>query len=195
MRRPFAWLRRQATALPLQKLLTTVTGAIIVVSGAFGGLDTVAPITLATPGEQFSDGVFTWRILDATVSDTPQTPYRRADPDRRFLNVVAVIHNDRAGPALFLDQGLDLPYLRHEKHPRLRRATRSGEPNSLLGPRLTDTLAYEWSIPRDAVEPGGEVTVRAWQKTMIDSLVNVGGQSWIPSDTVATQVTLPVRAA
>lgn len=195
MHRYAAWLRRKSATLPIQQLLTGIGGTAVVVSGLFGGLDTVESITTVQPGEEFSDGNFTWDVLSASLSGKSYQGFPNAKEGRRYLDVLLKVRNDSTAPAMYLDKGVELRDLPHAKHVSLFRASDPMLTTSLLGPGLTDTMVFEWDLPQDAVQPGGNVTLRAWRKKLADSLLNVDGDIWLTSSTTGTQVTLIVDAA
>jgi hypothetical protein len=56
---------------------------------------------------------------------------------------------------------------------------RDGSPIQTLGPGLTESLAFIWVLPENAVQPGQSVRLRVWKKQYKQLMVTYGGKEWL----------------
>jgi hypothetical protein len=166
--------------------------AVLAVTAAFGGLDTVnKQVTDIKPGEEFNNGRFEMTVQRATLVNEVRAGKRllfREQPGRRYLGLVLTVHNISALPgAVFRAVDLvDQPGA--TVLPAMRLA--DGTPAVRLGPGLTDQIVLLWDVPEAAVSVGGDVHVRLRKE--IEKLNATVGQGWVASPTEYARVAVPV---
>jgi hypothetical protein len=169
---------------------------VLVVTAAFGGLDTVdTRATLFKPGEEFSDGEFTVTIERARlVTELKGGGHTLgpAKPGMRYLGVVATLRNDGTVPGRLRDE-LDLRDQPDQQFFGAYR-NRDGSPIQTLGPGLTESVAFMWTLPETALQPGQSVTLRVWRKKYTQLMVTYGGKEWIEDLFHYGQTTVSVAA-
>ena len=162
----------------------------VVVTAAFGGLDTVDnQITPFKPGEEFSDGEFTVTIERARLVDELKGTFASAKPGKMYLGVVTTMRNDGTVPGRLRDE-LDLQDLEGMEFVGVFRY-RDGSPIQTLGPGLTEQL-FAWLLPESAVQSVQSVSIRVWKKKYTQLMVTYGGKEWIESVTDYGQAVVPV---
>jgi hypothetical protein len=179
--------------LGFRQMRQAVVVVILAATALFGGLDNVeTKVTHFKLGEEFSDGEFTLTVDRASLvrelrAGETQLPPK---PGRRYLGVVADVRNAGTVPGK-LEGELDL---RGEANTRFIGASRmkDGTPVGLLGPGLSDQLAFFWEVPDDAVKAGESVTFRVWQKQFQELRVTYG-KTWLDSLTEYGQIEIPVK--
>ncbi len=186
-------VRHWFTNLGFRQMRQLVVVVILAVTALFGGLDSVATtVTHVKPGQEFSDGEFTVTVDRARVIDELRGggTFLPAKPGRRYLGVVADIRNDGTVPGKMAGE-LDL---RGEVDTRFVGAYRIADSTYLgvLGPGLSDQVAFFWEVPEGAVKDGDSVTLRIWEKTFTELLVTYG-KAWIDSESKYGQITVPVK--
>lgn len=165
---------------------------IIVVTAAFGGLDTVdKQVTPFKPGEEFSDGEYTLTIERARLVDELKGTIASARPGKVYLGVVATLRNDGTVPGRLRDE-LDVRDLPDKEFVGAFRF-RDGSPIQTLGPGLTEQLAFAWLLPDSARRSVRSVSIRVWKKKYSQLMVTYGGKEWIESVTDYGLIDVPVQ--
>ena len=166
----------------------------VVVTAAFGGLDTVDnQVTPFKPGEEFSDGEYTLTIERARLVDELKGTYGTAKPGKVYLGVVTTLRNDGTVPGSLRDE-LDLRDLQGTEFVGVFRF-RDGSPIQTLGPGLTEQLVFAWLLPESAVQSVQSVSIRVWKKKYTQLMVTYGGKEWIESLTDYGQTDVPVKVS
>jgi hypothetical protein len=180
--------------LGLRQIIWIGVAAILGLTALFGGLDRVnTKVTTIKAGEPFSDGEFTITIQRASaVSELRSGGMLLAprSPGHRYLGVVATLRNDGTVPAQLMDE-IDL---RGQPKSEFFNSFRinDGSQISKLGPRLTETIAFLWTVPDSAMQPGTTVKLRIWRKKFQEAAVNYG-KVWLDSIDEYGEIQLPVQ--
>jgi hypothetical protein len=166
---------------------------VLVATAAFGGLDTVDKhVTMFEPGEEFSDGEFTFTVERARLVDELKGTVASAKPGKVYLGVVATFRNDGTVPGRLRNQ-MDLHDPKGQEFVGAFRF-RDGSPIQTLGPGLTEQLVFAWSLPQSAVPSVASVTIRVWKKQFKQLMVTYGGKEWIDTNDYG-QAVVPVKVA
>jgi hypothetical protein len=187
-------VRGWLSALGFREIFWIAVVAILAVTALFGGLDSVnTKVTQIKVGEPFSDGEFTITIQRASaVSELRAGGMLLAPPSpgHRYLGVVATVRNDGTVPGQLMDE-LDL---RNQRNSEFFNAFRinDGSQISTLGPRLTETIAFLWTLPDSELQPGATVTLRVWRKQYREAAVNYG-KVWLDSIDEYGEIEVPVQ--
>jgi hypothetical protein len=185
--RPGQRLRRWFADLQFHQMWQLAVVAVLALTALFGGLDTVnTKVTDFQPGEEFNDRASLVREL--RVGDTQLL----AKPGRRYLGVVVDVRNDGTLPGKLTGE-LDL---RGENDTQFLGASRmaDGTRLGLLGPGLSDQIAFLWELPEGAVKTGESVTIRVWKKQFRDFQTSYS-KEWTYSATDYGQIIVPVKVA
>ena len=75
-----------------------------------------------------------------------------------------------------------------------RIAIGTGLPYKALGPGLTESLAFMWTLPETALQPGQSVNLRVWKKKYTQLMVTYGGKEWTDDLFHYGQTTVPVAS-
>jgi hypothetical protein len=187
-------LRKWLTGLQLSQLWQLAIVLVLVVTAAFGGLDTVDKrVTDAEKGKPFSDGEFTVTVDRASLLPEVLAGPRviaHAEAGHRYLGVVTRLRNDGTIPGSILHQ-LDLQDQPDGDFVGSWRLS-DGEPVTSIGPGLAEELAFIWKLPESAVQQDDSVTLRIWKKQFVE-LLTTYGKAWIPSATDYTRIVVPVK--
>jgi hypothetical protein len=187
-------VRRWLSDLGLRQIFWIGVAAILGLTALFGGLDRVnTKVTTIKAGEPFSDGEFAITIQRASaVSELRSGGMLLAprSPAHRYLGVVATLRNDGTVPAQLMDE-IDL---RGQPNSEFFNSFRvnDGSQISKLGPRLTETVAFLWTVPDSAMQPGTTVKLRVWRKKFQEAAVNYG-KVWLDSIDEYGEIQLPVQ--
>jgi hypothetical protein len=153
----------------------------LVATAAFGGLDTVDKrVTVFKPGEEFNDGQSVITVERARVVNEVKGGGHTvgpATPGRHYLGVVATVKNTSTVPARLRNE-FDLLDRRDQEFFGTFR-NRDGSAIQTLGPGLTESLAFMWTLPEAEVQPGQSVTLRVWKKKYTQLMVTYGGKEWL----------------
>ncbi len=178
--------------LKLRQLWQLGAAVILAIGALFGGLDTVDTKRESFhAGQPFSDGEFTLTVARATVLDEIRAGKRHvapAEPGSRYLGVVTTIRNDGTIPGRLEDE-LELREPPQSQAVGVFRFA-DGSYMGHLGPGLTEKVAFVWKLPRSAIDPGANVTLRVWRKRFTELLVTYG-RDWVNTMSYA-QIDLPV---
>lgn len=168
----------------------------LVATAAFGGLDTVDKrVTVFKPGEEFNDGQSVTTVERARlVSELKGGGHTigPAEPGRRYLGVVATVHNNSTVPARLRDE-FDLLNKPDQEFFGTYR-NRDGSSIQTLGPGLTESLAFIWVLPENAGQPGQSVRLRVWKKLYKQLAVTYGGKEWLDDINHYGETTVPVAS-
>lgn len=169
---------------------------VLVATAAFGGLDTVDKrVTVFKPGEEFNDGQSVITVERARlVSELKGGGHTMgpAAPGKRYLGVVTTIQNNSTVPARLRNE-FDLLDKQDQEFFGVYR-NRDGSPIQALGPGLTESLAFVWVLPENAVQPGLSVRLRVWEKRYTQLMVTYGGKEWIDDLNHYGETTVPVAS-
>ena len=167
---------------------------VIVVTAAFGGLDTVdKQVTPFKPGEEFSDGEYTLTVERARLVDELKGTIASAKPGKVYLGVVATLRNDGTVPGRLRDE-LDLRD-RPDKEFVGAFRFRDGSPIQTIGPGLTEQLVFAWLLPESARRSLQSVSIRVWKKKYTQLMVTYGGKEWLDSVTDYGLTDVPVKGS
>lgn len=188
--------KRWFTALKLSQMRRLILLGALVATAAFGGLDTVDErLTVFQPGEEFNDGQSIITVERARLVDELKGAGHTlglAKPGMRYLGVVATVQNDGTVPARLRNEFDLLGHLNQQFFGVYR--NRDGSSIQTLGPGLTETLAFTWLVPENAVRPGQSVTLRVWKKQYKQLMVTYGGKEWLEDLNHFGETTVPVAS-
>ena len=162
-------------------------------TAAFGGLDTVDnKVTPIKAGEPFDDGEFTVTIERASAVDEIRaaTVKEPAVPGKRYLGVVATLHNNGTIPGALEDE-IDLRDHPDAKYVQTYRYA-DGSVITTLQPGLTEQLVFVWQLPQNQLQSGTHVTMRLWRKQFREFTTSYG-KAWVDSITEYGEIELPVK--
>lgn len=193
-------LRGRLSRLEIRQLTSLVGGLALAGTAAFGGLDTVTdPVKHFDVGQQIDDGEFTLtvkKISRRTEIVGAKRIMFPADPEHVYLGVLATIGcNGTVTGSLVPAPRSGVLELRNHPDQDFRGTyrARDGSPITSLGPGLTEDVAFIWKLPAQALPPGAQVTLRAWDKQFRD-LNLFYGRAWLPRDTYS-ELTATVATA
>lgn len=190
---PRSRLRKLAADLTVRQWIRIAVIGALAATAVFGGLDSVdTAMTPAEVGEQFDDGALDVTVKRATLVHELKAGDRvlmQADPGTQFLAIVSQLKNDGADNVR-LDGEIDLREVSAAVPVGVFRID-DGTRVARLGPGLSDTLAFVWRIPVDALHAGDSATVRVWKKQYQELAVTYG-KTWIDSATDYFQLDVPV---
>ncbi len=187
-------LRHRFAGLKLATIGRLLLFVVVVVTAAFGGLDTVDKhVTPFDPGEEFNDGEYTLTIERARLVDELKGTIATARPGKVYLGVVATLRNDGTVPGRLRDE-LDLRDVPDKEFVGTFRF-RDGSPIQTLGPGLTEQLVFAWLLPDSAKQSVQSVSIRVWKKKYSQLMVSYGGKEWLDSVTDYGQTDVPVKGA
>jgi hypothetical protein len=177
-----ARVRRWLSGWGFRQWWQAVVAVVLAATALFGGLDTVdTSVTTFKPGDEFSDGEFTLTVDRSNLVRELRAGnalLRREKPGRRYLGVVARIRNDgtipgRLAGVLNLRDQPDSDFVGAMR-------LRDGSRIAMLGPGLTEQVAFVWELPENALSVGDPVTLRVWKKQFRQRMVTYG-EGWVDS--------------
>jgi hypothetical protein len=185
-------MRQRFAGLKFRTIARLALFVVVVVTAAFGGLDTVdKQVTPFKPGEEFSDGEYTLTVERARLVDELKGTIASARPGKVYVGVVATLRNDGTVPGRLREE-LDVRNLPDKEFVGAFRF-RDGSPIQTLGPGLTEQLVFAWLLPDSTKQTVQSVSIRVWKKKYTQLMVTYGGKEWIESVTDYGQTDVPVK--
>lgn len=174
------------------------TAAFLIATAGFGGFADVPPAAVATLalGTPHTTEQMTLELQNVVVLDDIPELSLDVPPGERVVTVLAHATNEWTEPqsstvALQDLLRLDVGGLAEERPTMIARVDDS-LPNPQLQPGLRVPLAFVWTVPRELLSAGDEVTVELFDQTLRTGQVVADGRWW-DDPVLAATVTAPVE--
>ena len=191
-------IKKWFAGLQIQQLWQYALVLVVLATAGFGGMDTVTPkSTTFAANQSHSTGELTLVVQRAAVKTELKNEQRvvfRPQDGRRYLAVLATVTNNGTVPERFGPFGrtmipVGIPY--QEAYPASVVRVSDSSP-AVLQPGATSDLIFVWSVPDNAIKPGGQVTLRVPNRIFGDYRAGFG-RGWVDGPTSA-DITLGVPA-